>query len=56
MGQQGGVHHDEEYYENPEAFNPERFVRHPNGIGTGVNPAARSATDYAFGVGRVSPF
>ncbi|KAF8882390.1 cytochrome P450 [Infundibulicybe gibba] len=48
----GGMYHDERYYDQPEEFIPERFLKHPLGIKEGVldDPARRP--NLHFGGGR----
>ena len=52
------IYHSEEDYEEPEKFNPERFLRHPFGMrpNKGQDPANMEASgprnNYGFGAGR----
>jgi cytochrome P450 len=45
------IQHDPEFYDDPESFNPERYMRHPLGIKDGAPSLNRKAV-YTFGFGR----
>ena len=49
------IQHDPEEYERPDEFNPERFIRNPNGtkhVANGNNDPAARRPLYIFGLGR----
>lgn len=47
---QWSIAHDEEFYENPSSFDPERWLKDPSGARPGVSQLHRKAT-YSFGMG-----
>ena len=48
-----GILHDPEAYDEPDRFNPERFLSSPVGVKPGVEETGRE--DLNFGGGKVSP-
>ncbi|CAL1706624.1 unnamed protein product [Somion occarium] len=46
-----GMYRHEDYYENPDVFDPDRYVKHELGIKAGIDPTG-VRNDFAFGMGR----
>ncbi|KAL4248918.1 cytochrome P450 family protein [Abortiporus biennis] len=44
--------HDEEVFDHPEVFNPDRFLNNEHGTKPGVDTSDRRLTDLGFGAGR----
>ena len=48
----GGIYRHPDYYEDPDVFEPERYLKHEFGIKSGVDPTG-CRNDFQFGAGRV---
>ncbi|KAL2169147.1 hypothetical protein VTG60DRAFT_6387 [Thermothelomyces hinnuleus] len=48
---QWSIHHDPDFYDQPERYNPERYVKNPVGAKEGVSQPGRKPI-YTFGAGR----
>jgi cytochrome P450 len=55
MTQTGGIYHHPDYFDEPEAFKPERYLNNSYGTKTGVNTAG-FRDNLHFGAGRVYLF
>jgi len=45
------IAHDPNFFDEPERFNPDRYIREPNGLKDGVSQIGRRPV-YSFGIGR----
>ena len=56
MSHSDAMFHDERYYDRPDEFIPERFLKHPYGIKEGVEDDPARRPNLVFGGGkRVCP-